>query len=894
MAMNYYEDNQYGKGISFAGNIDIGGIGVPADSRLMVENLAKLDWLVENKRVYDGMIVYCKATGTYHKCSVNWNSDMSIASSSWKQIEIQSLEELKSLIASTTTAAMEFKGVITDGNLPTLEEGKNYDGHMYKIATTEVTIPAALNAEGGEDDVVANPGDSIVCEDGKWYLIPSGDDATDTWRAIKVNGTEVLGIGNTTKAVNFVQGNNVTITGADGDITITAADTHYESKLVVANSATDAADETAETGQVHLNLVENNEVKSSHKIVGAGSVSVTHAVAEGEDDVNTITISVPEVYSKDEIKTILGVRSDGELPENLASEVEFNYDKLLELVDTDWTVEGPLPSIRNIAADEIAEQVGTFEDGTHLWGRALNNESAIRDLLGTDVVEDSAGNFAEGVQPSVRKIAKEEIADKVGTAAIGTPGTEGYVAPKGLFKSIDELEERVDLDNIAMYEFVENLLGDDLVDDDTAIVPSRQPSIRSIAANEIAQKIGTPAVGEESTADYVEPTGLFATVAEIGNTANEIGLQLREFWGSDWSDITAGGVTLRDVIADEAVNSIEEYVGTFETSDENVKTVIDYIDAKTTGIASDASVEALNRRMDAIDTTIGIPAGVDEETGEPIEATGIFKVIDETIGIPYGFDELLVTSVEGTGIFKDVANTYGHPALGNEDSEGRFNINKEATGLFGAITKLAGNDLKDDYGDRSIDNIDFSIRDIAADEIANKIGTADEDGVGQTGFLKRVEDLSDTIGYIVDDDFDDDNNPLSMRTVAADESANVIANKVGTAAVGNPENEGYIAPTGLFKQVDDLERIVDINGTSMVEYVEYLLDGDLVEDDDAAITPSKQPSIRSIAADEAGKALSGALHEVEVGTGLTITAKADNKQKIEIDETTIFILDCNW
>lgn len=315
---NYYENNQYGSGIFVAGNIDIGGIGVPADSRLMVENLEKLAWLVENKRVYDGMIVYCKATGTYHKCSVDWNSDMSIASASWKQVEIQSLEELKALIAQESTAAMEFKGTIKDGVLPALEEGKNYDGNLYKVTTKNVTVPAALNAEG-EVEVVAKPGDSLVCEGGKWYLIPSGDDIENTWRAIKVNGVEKLGGGITSGDVDFVQGDNVTITEAGGVITIAAADTHYESKLVAANSATDAADETAEDGQVHLNLVENGEVKSSHKIVGGGGISVTHTVAEGEDGVNVITIEAPE-----------GAKYD------LAAKTE-NNEAILSLAGTDNT-----------------------------------------------------------------------------------------------------------------------------------------------------------------------------------------------------------------------------------------------------------------------------------------------------------------------------------------------------------------------------------------------------------------------------------------------------------------------------------------------------------------------------------------------------------------------------
>lgn len=291
------KNNYYGSGIFVAGNIDIGAIGKPADSRVMVPNLEGLAELVAAKRVYDGMIVYCESTKTYHKCNVEWDSSMNITSSSWKEVEILSEDELKALIAHETTAAMEFKGTIADGALPTTGN----KGDLYKVVTKDVTISADKNAEADES-VDAKPGDSIVCEvvrvdDAdviKWYLIPSGDDIENTWRAIKVNGVEKLGGGITTGDVDFQQGANVTITEASGVITIAAEDTHYESKLVAANSATDAADETAEDGQVHLNLVEEGVVKSSHKIIGTGGITVTHTKAEGEDGVNVITIEAAE------------------------------------------------------------------------------------------------------------------------------------------------------------------------------------------------------------------------------------------------------------------------------------------------------------------------------------------------------------------------------------------------------------------------------------------------------------------------------------------------------------------------------------------------------------------------------------------------------------------------
>ena len=51
---------------------------------------------------------------------------------------------------------------------------------------------------------------------------------------------------------------------------------HYNAKNVIANSATGQSDTTTAltNGHVYLNLIENETVRSSHNIVGAGVISV--------------------------------------------------------------------------------------------------------------------------------------------------------------------------------------------------------------------------------------------------------------------------------------------------------------------------------------------------------------------------------------------------------------------------------------------------------------------------------------------------------------------------------------------------------------------------------------------------------------------------------------------
>ena len=266
------EKTNVGLGTALAAAFDFNA-AKPLDSRLTVPAYDGLAALSDAGAAYPGMRVYVETgdkQGNYQYINSEWVSETA---------------EIKALIDSVATAAMEFKGAISNGTLPT--EGDK--GDMYKITTTNVTIPAELNAEEAKQ-VVAKPGDTIVRNsDGKWFYVPSGDDMDDTWRPIKAGGNTL----SDTETFELIAGENVSISEEAGKVTISAEDTHYESKLVVGDGATDVADAAAEDGQVHLNLVENGEVKSSHKIVGTGAVTVTHTPG-GENSPGTITINAPE------------------------------------------------------------------------------------------------------------------------------------------------------------------------------------------------------------------------------------------------------------------------------------------------------------------------------------------------------------------------------------------------------------------------------------------------------------------------------------------------------------------------------------------------------------------------------------------------------------------------
>ena len=111
-------------------------------------------------------------------------------------------------------APMIYKGTLGTGGtitaLPTASSSN--EGFTYKVIT-----------DGTYASQSAKVGDVFISNGSAWTLVPAGDDVEDTWRQINVNGTQLLGTGISTGAVNFKNGSNVTITGSGNDITISAS-----------------------------------------------------------------------------------------------------------------------------------------------------------------------------------------------------------------------------------------------------------------------------------------------------------------------------------------------------------------------------------------------------------------------------------------------------------------------------------------------------------------------------------------------------------------------------------------------------------------------------------------------------------------------------------------------
>lgn len=160
-------ENTYllGKNITLGCGFDLQA-KAPLDSRQTVPAFAGLQALINDNAAYEGMIVYDEETKkTYQALIID-------GVLKFREFGLTDAE-LKALIASETTAAMEFKGAAT-----ALPENPA-KGDMYKVTAT---------FKIGEEDVKV--GDSIVYDGTQWFIIPSGDDIEDTWRPVTDVGND--------------------------------------------------------------------------------------------------------------------------------------------------------------------------------------------------------------------------------------------------------------------------------------------------------------------------------------------------------------------------------------------------------------------------------------------------------------------------------------------------------------------------------------------------------------------------------------------------------------------------------------------------------------------------------------------------------------------------------
>ena len=233
---------------------------------------------------------------------------------------------------------MVFKGTLgTGGTITSLPAASaSNEGFTYKVITA-----------GTYASQSAKVGDVFVSNGSSWVLIPAGDTDSDTWRNIKVNGTQLLGTGISTGAVNFKNGSNVTITGSGNDITISADDaasTTHTHKYTPSGSVSLGSNTTASGGVAYVASVSGTSAS------GSGTTKYLHKTttnAAPNAHTHTVTVSgTTGANSGTAVSAVTGVAADG------TATVNKNAIKAVELSASATSTDGPayVQSVTHTAA----------------------------------------------------------------------------------------------------------------------------------------------------------------------------------------------------------------------------------------------------------------------------------------------------------------------------------------------------------------------------------------------------------------------------------------------------------------------------------------------------------------------------------------------------------------
>ena len=384
-------------------------------------------------------------------------------------------ESLKALIGSETTAAMEFKGAAHE--LPLLAD----KGDIYKVTDTFI-VPADQDSEN--KGFVTSIGDSIVCDgEGKWYLIPSGDDVEDTWRPVE-------GIGNESSLI-FKAGDLLEVSiEENGNITYkhktvnapTKTEDNSGNREYITGFVTDKYGHIIEYSTAVENMVDTNDIYNA----GNG----IHIVDDSE---NTHTISV-KVSADDKNLTVNenGLSTTFDLDnyatktmlENEVSDIDAGITKLSEKVDN--KVEKVFYTIHN-------------DDGTttKVEGTLLTPEEKEK-LSALSIDEDGS----VGISGTVSASNVQELYNTVVNIVTGH-GTDSY---DGVQKELLDIEPGAEKNYIKS------------IDENNFIVQNGLLGLKAVAPGQIEGLTQVIATVEELNQSITSPTsGLSAISAKVLN-----------------------------------------------------------------------------------------------------------------------------------------------------------------------------------------------------------------------------------------------------------------------------------------------------------------------------------------------------------------------------------------
>lgn len=230
----------------------------------------------------------------------------SAPSSSSDNTQVPTSKAVWDAIAGLPTP-MQFKGTLgTNGTITTLPSASSSnEGYTYKVVTA-----------GTYASQSADVGDIFISTGSFWTLVPSGDDVEDTWRAIYVNGTELLGNGISSGAVDYRVANGLSVTSVPSgqntpaqvkfgvssgrtiptDTSISAWNAKYDLPSGGIPKTDLASAVQTSLGKADSALQENQTITLSGDVSGSGKTSISVTLANS--GVTAGTYSAVQVNAK--------------------------------------------------------------------------------------------------------------------------------------------------------------------------------------------------------------------------------------------------------------------------------------------------------------------------------------------------------------------------------------------------------------------------------------------------------------------------------------------------------------------------------------------------------------------------------------------------------------------
>lgn len=633
-----------GKNITLGCGFDLQA-KAPLDSRQIVPEYAGLQALIDGNAAYEGMIVYDEET------KKTYQAQLVDGVLTFREFGINEAE-LKDLIASETTAAMEFKGVASA--LP--EAGAK--GDMYKVS-------AAFDvAEGGDaqaEGFSAKVGDIIVCNgEGKWFLIPSGDDIEDTWRPV----TDV----NNDAALTFAAGDKIDVAVAtNGTVT-------YSHEAI--DAPVDVTAEGDEKTRTYITAVETDgfghitgyktatenveDTNTTYAFEGQSeeATSVYFQVTSSEEGA-TAEVVYLDAYSKNEADAELAKKLDKSVYEAYIAGKAMSDEELKQYADEaakvfvveldDETGKASSAAMEIFVADALGKEVFVrhenvtirlsemdtnaniaYFSGAIVYNgvNVLVNVSVAADFTYTiDYVELADKDYVDASKTLFIAMDAEAVASGV-LPMTGAEIKEAWAAGRdvvlvtltGLFR----LNNCTWSGETLIFTAVGNAadLGDPIMDySEIRVDMEGKFTVEDI---ELATKAVVDAIEDRvevleayKTSNDEALAGVKAT-AEAAATKAEFDEEVARAKAAE--EANAAAAKAADDKAAQAQNEVdvlEAYVGTFVH--DTAKSVVEYINAKTDGVATSGNLEALGSRVSAIEGAIATKA---EQTAldEAVEA----------------------------------------------------------------------------------------------------------------------------------------------------------------------------------------------------------------------------------------------------------------------------------